>query len=82
MKTSSETATHPETFILAGRNEAGVWQKIESATVDVEEGETAEDVKVFLQTMAQASTRSYVEMEILTEAEFNARLANAPAIAA
>ncbi len=78
MNNTPETST--ETFILAGKNPDGPWQKIESATR--EEGETADDVNAFLQTMAQASTRNFLELEIMSEAEFLRRSSPPPMIAA
>jgi hypothetical protein len=61
----------PRTYILAGRDADGVWREIETATVEADE--TPADVLVFLQTMAQARTRDYMEMEIMSAAEFARR---------
>lgn len=80
MNNRPDEHTRPETFILAAKDEHGCWQKIETASV--EEGETTADVKAFLQTMAHANSRNYVEMDILTEAEFAVRSGKSPMLAA
>jgi hypothetical protein len=71
MNQTPESASAPDTFVLAGKNEDGLWRKIETASL--EDGETAEDVKTFLQTMAHANSRNYLELDIVTETEFAAR---------
>jgi hypothetical protein len=80
---NDEPAASPntdETFILAGRTFEGGWQRIETATR--EEDETADDVRAFLETMAEAHTRDFLDLEIMTEAEFLRRTSPDPGIAA
>jgi hypothetical protein len=68
MSTTIPSPHSPEAFVLAGRNADGIWHRV--ATTAVEAGETAEEARTFLQTMAHASFRSFQELEILTAAEF------------
>jgi hypothetical protein len=75
-----ETKSSDETLVLAGRNEGGPWQMIDSAAP--EEGETVEDVRDFLVTMSHASSRNFRELEIVTTAEFARRCAADPPLAA
>jgi hypothetical protein len=80
MNKTPATGASADTFVLAGRNENGMWQKIETATR--EEDETAADVKAFLETMGHASSRTFTGLEILTEEEFNRRASASPEAAA
>jgi hypothetical protein len=68
MQTSTITHSSAPTFVLAGRNDDGVWHEI--ATSSVEPGETPEDARTYLETMAQGAIRSYIELAIMTELEF------------
>jgi hypothetical protein len=74
---SEETA---ESYVLAGRNEDGAWHLVAAETPA--EGESVDDVKTYLQTMAHASSRNFVELQIFTASEFAEHTEDSTSVAA